>query len=77
MHSPTFRHAAPVPMASRPNHFIFLVVLACAGSVTDDLEASEHLTNGEESNHLCYNNTGSGELLSVHVTELADGLERV
>lgn len=57
-----------------PRH---LVVCACTCSVSDELHAANHLSDGEETHNLGSNNTGSRELLVVKAAELADGLEGV
>lgn len=54
-----------------------LVVCGCARPVSNDLESSKDLSDCEESNNLSSNNADSRELLAVHVSDLADGLERV
>lgn len=67
-------HPSPWSAHSTCDH---LVVVACASTVSDNLHASNHLSNREEANGFGGNNADSGELLAVHVAELAKGLEGV
>lgn len=75
-----FQSCSPPPLLPLPLYIRsldHLVVLVCAGSVSDDLHASNHLTHSEEADGLGGDNTDTSELLAVHAAELAERCEGV
>lgn len=66
-----------IPLRVTHSMYNRLVVVGCASAVSDNLHASNDLSNGEEANGFSSDNTSRGELLAVHVAELAQSLEGV
>ena len=51
-----------------------VLVVCVTAPVSDNLESTDHLSDGEETNDLCGDNTGANKLLVVHVADAVDEL---
>jgi hypothetical protein len=51
--------------------------MRCARPISDNLESTQHLANGEEANDLGQDDSGTDQLLLVHVPDLAEYVRRL
>jgi hypothetical protein len=51
--------------------------MRCARSISDDLKPTQHLANREKANNLGQNDSGTDQLLLVHVPDLREYVRRL